>query len=260
MSRALAFALGLALIALPAGAEDPAEIEEPVADSVQGDPWEPFNRRIFAFNETLDRYALEPVATGWDYALPDRVQTSIGNFFDNLQLPVRFANDVLQLKLWQAYETLWRALINSSVGVGGLFDVASMWEVKKSDEDFGQTLGYWGTPPGPYLVLPLLGPSNPRDTVGMAADSFASVPPYFLPLWITASGRAVDVVNDRAAVLETIREERKAAFDWYAAVRSAFTQYRENRVHDRPDEPEDSDAPEADEDLYGFDEDEEEQP
>ena len=270
MRRALAAGVLLALLGLPVAAlaqdddlyADPEESEEePSAEPAQAeaepagseiDPWEPMNRRIFAFNETVDRYALEPVATGWDFVLPDRVQTSITNFRDHLVLPTRFANDVLQLKLWQAYETAWRAIVNTTVGVGGLFDVASMWKIKKSDEDFGQTLGYWGVPPGPYLVLPLLGPSSPRDAAGSAVDRGTLVHPWFVPFYVSWALTGVEVVNQRAAALETIREERKAAFDWYAAVRSAYRQYRQNQVEDRPEEVK---GASDDDDLY-FDDDE----
>ena len=266
MARALAAAVLLALLAGPPGAveadadddvQGPASAQDdPQTDgNHRGDPWESFNRHIFAFNEAVDRYALEPVATGWDVVVPHRVETCLSNFFENLLLPTRFANDVLQLKLWKAYETLWRAVVNTTVGLGGFFDPASAWQIYKSDEDFGQTLGYWGTPPGPYLVLPLLGPSSPRDTAGMVVDSMAYLPPYFLPLWVTASGRAVDVVNRRALVLETLREERKSAFDWYAAVRSAYTQYRENHVRDRAEKPAEPKEASHDEDLYEVDED-----
>jgi phospholipid-binding lipoprotein MlaA len=263
MRPVLAAALGFALLAHPAGA-----VEEGAGDDVQagspeaespaeqsdgvGDPWEPMNRHIFSFNEALDRYALEPVATGWDKVVPERLQTAFGHFFENLALPVRFANDLLQAKPVQAYETFWRAVVNTTFGLGGFLDVASAHGIVKSDEDFGQTLGYWGTPPGPYLVLPLLGPSSPRDTVGMAVDSFGSVYTYFVPFWASAAVRTVNIVNARAALLETIREERAAAFDWYAAVRSAHTQYRENRVRDRAEEEEGaSDG----EDLYYVDDD-----
>jgi phospholipid-binding lipoprotein MlaA len=215
------------------------------------DPWEGMNRKIFAFNEGVDRWVLEPAAKGWDWAMPERVQTCVGNFFDHLVLPVRFANDVLQAKPAAAYETLWRAVINSTVGLGGLFDPASTWTVAKSNEDFGQTLGRWGTPSGPYLVLPLLGPSSPRDTVGTVVDRFGYVATYFVPFYVSASASGVDIVNARAAALETIAAERKAAFDFYSAVRSAFLQYRENQVRDRAEDPEDA---EYEEELYYFDE------
>lgn len=215
------------------------------------DPWEAMNRPVFAFNEGVDRIVLEPVATGWDKVVPEPVQECIGNFFDHLQLPVRFANDVLQGKPRDAYETAWRAVINSVVGLGGLFDPASHWEVHESDEDFGQTLGTWGVPPGPYWVLPLLGPSNPRDAAGMLVDRAAAVAGYFVPVYVSVSAGALDIVNARAAVLEDIRAERESAFDFYSFVRSSYIQYRENRVRDRVDEPDDQTD---DEDLYYFDE------
>jgi phospholipid-binding lipoprotein MlaA len=269
MARALAAALLLALLA-PAGAieaEPASDVQgaaavpaEPSSDGharSPGDPWEPFNRKIFAFNETVDHYALEPIATGWNTVVPDRVETCLANFFDNLQMPVHFANDLLQGKPWKAYETVWRVVVNTTVGLGGFFDPASAWQIYKSNEDFGQTLGVWGTPPGPYLVLPLLGPSSPRDATGMAVEAAATFPIswYFIPTYVSVPARSVDIVNRRALALETIREERKAAFDWYAAVRSAFTQYRENQVRDRaeaPKEPQET----QEEDLYGLDEDE----
>jgi len=236
-------------VALPLVQADVDEREAQDGGGASKDPWEGMNRKIFAFNEGVDRWFLEPVATGWDWAVPEPVQRSIGNFFDNLWLPVRFANDALQLKPRDAYETLWRAVINSTVGIGGLFDPASAWTVVKSDEDFGQTLGAWGVPPGPYLVLPLLGPSSPRDTVGLVVDRAGYVPSYFVPFYVSLSAAGTDIVNERAGALEDIRAEREAAFDFYTAVRSAFIQYRENRVRDRADDP----AEDEDEDgLYYY--------
>ena len=266
MARALAAALLLGLLAAPAAAQEAnggGDVQgatsadpDPAGARSPWDPWEHFNRKIFAFNEDVDHYALEPIATGWDFVMPHRVETCISNFFENLALPMRFTNDLLQLKPWKAYETLWRAVINTTVGIGGLFDVASAWEVYKSDEDFGQTLGYWGTPAGPYLVLPLLGPSSPRDAAGLVVDTipYGYIPPYSLiPWYASISGTAVNVVNRRALALVTIREERKAAFDWYSAARSAYTQYRENLVHDRAAAPTKTGAT-PDEDLYDVDE------
>lgn len=230
-----------------------AGVEETRNPRSHDDPWEGMNRKTFAFNEGVDRYFLEPVATGWDWLLPKRVQRSIGNFYQNTLQPVRFANELLQAKPRAAYETAWRLAINSTVGIGGLFDPASSWNVAKSDEDFGQTLGRWGTPPGPYLVLPVLGPSSPRDASGRVVDSLGYVATYFVPFYVGVSAAAVDAVNARAGALETIRAERKAAFDFYTAVRSAYLQYRENRVRDRAAAPVEE---EAGEDLYYFDEDE----
>jgi phospholipid-binding lipoprotein MlaA len=232
--------------------ETAAESDADADTHAVNDPWEGMNRRIWAFNEFLDRYALEPIATGWDFVMPTRVETCIDNFFDNLQTPFYFANDLLQGKPWQAYETFWRAILNTTLGVGGLFDPASYYTILKSDEDFGQTLGVWGMPPGPYLVLPFLGPSNPRDTAGLAVEAGAAFPIgwYLIPSYVSVPANAVDIVNRRALALETIREERKAAFDWYAAARNAAISYRENQVRDRAEEPEGA----SDEDLYEVEE------
>jgi phospholipid-binding lipoprotein MlaA len=227
-------------------AEEPADSDAP---SDVNDPWEGMNRHTWAFNETLDRYALEPIATGWDFVMPKRVETCVENFFDNLQTPFHFVNDVLQGKPWDAYETFWRAIVNTTLGVGGLFDPASYYTILKSDEDFGQTLGVWGMPPGPYLVLPFLGPSNPRDTAGLAVEAGAAFPIgwYLIPTYVSAPANAVEIVNRRALALETIREERKAAFDWYAAARNASVRYRENQVRDRAEK---SEGASNDDDLY----------
>lgn len=220
-------------------------------DRAPGDPWEGMNRAIFNFNEALDGYVLEPVATGWDWVVPAPVQQSVGNVFDHLALPMHFANDVLQWKFYQAGETAWRAVINSTLGVAGLFDPATHFTVLRSDEDWGQTLGAWGVPAGPYLMLPLLGPSNPRDAAGLVVNSATGVLGWFAPFYISAPAAAVDVVNDRAALLEDIRAERASAFDFYAAVRNASVSFRANQVRDKV---ETDDA--EDEDLYYFDEDE----
>jgi phospholipid-binding lipoprotein MlaA len=253
------------LLAPPAAADageapGPADVQADVdapgtpSEGTPGDPWEPMNRRVFGFNEGVDRWFLEPVATGWDRAVPEVAQRSIGHFFDNLAMPVRMVNELLQAKPMKAYETLWRFAMNTAYGVGGLIDVASHFDVYESDEDFGQTLGYWGVPPGPYWVIPLLGPSSPRDATGLALGSTVGIVTFFvpIPIYVTAPATAVDTVNDRAAALESIRAEREAAFDFYTAVRSAYTQYRENRVRDQVDEP--AEDAQQDDDLYYLDE------
>jgi len=207
------------------------------------------NRGIFWFNEQADRWVLEPVATGWDWVMPDPVQTALGKLFDNARFPIVFANDLLQAKPRQAAEDVARFVLNTTVGVAGLFDPASRLGLEANFEDFGQTLGYWGVPPGPYLVLPLVGPSSPRDTVGLAVDSATRVYPFFLDWWINLAITGTDRINQRALVLEMIREERKSAFDFYAFARSAHVQHRENLVKDSEQEPTD-----VSDDLYYFDE------
>jgi phospholipid-binding lipoprotein MlaA len=270
--RTAPLALLLVLAALAATAQDDALVRPPDSGAAQApaaaedvdweegeslvwDPFESVNRGIFQLNETLDAWIMEPVATGWDFVLPTRVQLCIHNFFTHLTLPVRFANDVLQLKLVKAFDDTGRFVVNTLVGVGGLFDPAShLAGIPQHDEDFGQTLGRWGVPPGPYLVLPLLGPSNPRDGIGLAVDSVGAIQTFFLSFPILASAAAVNALNDRSLTLEQVRAEREAAFDFYAAVRTGYSQFRESLVRDRAIKPQ----PEsADDDLYYLDDEEE---
>jgi phospholipid-binding lipoprotein MlaA len=212
------------------------------------DPWQAFNRQTFAFNDALDRAVLEPVATAWHF-LPDIVESGVSNFFENLGVPWTFANDLLQAKPIAAGHDLTRFLLNSTVGVAGFIDVASRIDVEENAEDFGQTLGFWGIPPGPFLMLPVFGPSNPRDTAGRVADVIGNPFFYVSPGWIGTAAGAVELVNARAQVLEVIRGEREAALDYYVFLRDAYTQNRRRRIHgDVLSQP-------ADEDLYHVDED-----
>lgn len=221
-------------------------------EAVVRDPLEPLNRGVFWFNEQVDRFALEPVARGWAWIAPEVARRSLRNFFENLRFPIQLANHVLQAKPGGAVTDVGRFVVNSTVGIAGLFDPATRLGWETSREDFGQTLGVWRLPAGPYLVLPLLGPSNPRDTVGLAADGAAAVYPYFVPLWASAAAATTDVVNRRSFLLEEVRENRRSAFDYYVFVRNAYLQYRENQVRDS-----EGGAPaELDEDLYYWEEEE----
>jgi phospholipid-binding lipoprotein MlaA len=223
------------------------------ADDDVHDPLEGMNRGVFWFNERVDRYFLEPVATAWDRALPDPVQTHLRQAAANLGTPVVLVNDVLQAKPVDAIEDIVRFVINSTLGLAGLFDPAAAFGVAPNHEDFGQTLGYWGLPAGPYLMLPFLGPSNPRDGVGLLVDGFAQPLSYLVPGYVTFAIGATHVVNERSLLLEEVRENRKSAFDFYAFVRNAYVQYRENLVADRSD---DDEAAETEDDLYYLDENE----
>ena len=229
---------GLLLAASPA-----APAAEPAGDdAAQDDPWEPMNRKVFGFNEKLDAWVLEPVATGWDFVMPDPVERSIQRFYRNLGSPVNFVNNLLQAKPEAAITDFGRFLVNSTVGIGGLFDPAGAWlRMPESDEDFGQTLGVWGVPPGPYLVLPFFGPSNPRDTGGMVFDYGLNGYTWFFPWYVNLGLTSVRIVNQRSRLLETIREERKDAFDFYVAVRNAYVQRRESQVADQEPKGEESD-------------------
>ena len=226
-SRAQLLAFVFALLGLacaPAGAAD--------GDQADADPIEGFNRGMFWFNDHVDTYVLVPVATVWDKVMPNRVQRSIGNFFDNLRFPIVTINNLLQAKFKSAGSDVGRFLVNTTVGVAGFFDPASDWGLEKHNEDFGQTLGYWGVPPGPYLVLPILGPSDVRDGAGLVPDGFMAVYPWFVGFVYTISARAVDVVNTRSMYLKQVEEAKAASIDYYSAVRNAYIQRRKSLVND----------------------------
>jgi len=225
-----------------------ADPTDPTSSSTDvNDPWEGMNRGIFRFNEGLDRWALEPVAKGWDFVMPDPVERSISKFFTNIRFPVVFLNNLLQGKGLHAVHDLGRFLINTTVGVAGFFDPASHLGLPQHDEDFGQTLGYWGVPPGPYLVLPLLGPSSPRDTVGLGVDTATQAYRFFLPWWINLPVAATDVINTRSSFLEQYAAERRDAIDLYAFRRNLHIESRENLVNDR------AETSDVDDDLYHVD-------
>ena len=223
------------------------------------DPLEPMNRSIFWFNEQADRFVLAPVAKGWDFVVPDLVQTGVANVFDNLSMPVVLLNDLLQGKPGAGFYDLLRILFNTTLGIGGIFDVASAVDIPDNDEDFGQTLAVWGVPSGPYLVLPILGPASPRHGVGMAADAFTRPLGYFIPLWASAALFSLDTINTRAIYDDEITASRESALDFYIFVRNAYRQNREHKIRDGAPDEEGAINAESDEDLYYFDEELEEE-
>jgi phospholipid-binding lipoprotein MlaA len=214
---ALLLACAAALAA--AGCATPGETSE-------ADPWEGFNRRIFWFNEQLDEYALEPVARGWDAMTSPRVQRSVDDFFNNLAMPVHLVNNVAQGKLGDAGIELARFVVNTTVGLLGFFDPATGWGLPDKPEDFGQTLAVWGLPSGPYLMLPIFGPSNPRDTVGLVGDGITYEAAYDEAGEVMLGARVIDIVNTRAQLLQPLREARQASVDYYVFVRNAYLQRR----------------------------------
>jgi phospholipid-binding lipoprotein MlaA len=209
------------------------------------DPFENLNRKMFRFNDEVDVWVLAPTATGWKKIAPERVRTSVSNFFGNLRFPIVTINDLLQGKVKASAVDVGRFGVNTTVGVLGFFDPASRWGLEKHDEDFGQTLAVWGVPPGPYLVLPFLGPSNPRDATGLGVDTAFSVTPFFVEWYILAGARVFDIVNERSFVLTEVENAKAASFDYYAFVRNAYVQRRRALILDSA-EP----APEENEDLY----------
>ena len=199
------------------------------ASPAERDPWEGFNRAVFTFNDTLDFYVLKPVATGYDKAMPDPLQDGVTNFFNNVGEIRTIFNDLLQLKLKQAGLDTTRFIVNTTVGVFGFIDIGSRIGLDRHDEDFGQTLGYWGVGSGPYLVLPLLGPNTLRDSAGLVPDYYIS--PYNTVDHDLArySIRAVDIVDLRAGLLDA---EKLIAGDRYTFFRDAYLQRRDFLVSD----------------------------
>ncbi len=195
------------------------------------DPWESFNRVVFRFNDTLDTYALKPVAKGYNRVMPQRLNDGVTNVFNNLGEPKNLANNALQGKFHAAGIDLSRLLLNTTVGALGVFDVASRMGLARSDEDLGQTLGYWGVESGPYLVLPLLGPSTVRDGSTLAVESYARYSYRgqmdHVPSRNTATG--VDLLDTRADLLA---HERLVRGDKYRFIRNVWLQNREFKVKD----------------------------
>jgi phospholipid-binding lipoprotein MlaA len=193
------------------------------------DPWEGFNRTVFVFNDTLDFYVLKPAATGYDKAMPDPLQSGVTNFFNNIGEVRTIANDLFQLKLSQAGLDSTRFLVNTTVGVFGFIDIGSRIGLERHDEDFGQTLGYWGVGSGPYLMLPFLGPSTLRDSAGMVPDYY--IAPYSDIEHSTTrySVRVVEILDMRANLLEI---EKLVAGDRYTFFRDAYLQRRDYEVKD----------------------------
>jgi len=195
------------------------------------DPIEPFNRGMFWFNDKLYFYLLKPVARGWRWLIPHPGQVALANVFSNLATPVRMINAGLQGKFGDAGNELNRFAINTTIGIGGMFDSAKAhFNIKKKDEDTGQTLGYYGVGPGPYLVLPFFGPSSARDGIGLLADSRLDLVYYLWEdqdYWATI---ILEVINKTALDKDTYEGIKKDALDPYLFVRDAYAQYRQNLV------------------------------
>lgn len=210
------------------------------------DPLEGFNRTMFEFNDTLDKAALKPAAEAYQSVLPSFVQTGIGNFFGNLGDVWTAVNNFLQGKIEAGALDVVRVTANSTLGVLGLFDIASDSGVPKHQEDFGQTLGYWGVPSGPFVVLPFFGPSTVRDTTALPLDIYGNPWAYKEPTRWRNVGTVVRVIDKRAALLDASNLLEDAALDRYQFVRDAYMQRRLSQVYDGDPPPmestEDQDA------------------
>jgi phospholipid-binding lipoprotein MlaA len=221
-------------------------------DGDEYDPWEPVNANIFEFNLKVDRYVLKPVAKGYDFILPDVVQVGISNIFTNLRFAPRFLNNVFQGKIKGAGIEVGRFLINSTVGLAGFFDLATKIDLVTPEEDLGQTLGFYGVRPGPYLVLPLLQPFTVRDFVGYVGDVFLNPINWLVVPIIEVDGipsviahknrmtssiiqygaRVGEVVNERSRNLQKFQGVEEATLDLYTAVRNAYLQKRAQAIRE----------------------------
>lgn len=232
MQALLRLSLPLALLMLSGCAAAPAKRDP-------RDPWERFNRTTYAFNDRLDKAVARPVARGYQKITPGFVRTGVSNFFNNLNTPTTIVNDVLQFQVKYFFADTGRFVLNSTLGLAGFFDPASAAGLEKRSADFGQTLGKWGIGTGPYLVLPVLGPSDVRDAFGRVGDRYTSIPTYTLN-WVQGTGEFVaEAVDARYRLLatETLLEN---AYDKYAFVRNAYLQRRDFLVHgERPASDED---------------------
>lgn len=201
------------------------------------DPFESSNRTIFAFNKAVDKAVIHPVVKGYRFIVPEPGRKGLRNFLRNLKSPVTLANEVLQGDVDGAGKVVLRAVVNTLVGAGGLFDVAGREGYEYEQEDFGQTLGAWGVGHGPYLVLPILGPSSARDYAGYIVDSFADPLRWYLfnidkEGWYYAKV-GVEYLDLRESLVDVLEELEKSSIDYYAAVRSTYYQRREALVRDQ---------------------------
>lgn len=211
------------------------------------DPFETFNRGVFRFNDTVDEAVLQPAAKAYRDALPSPVRTGVNNFFGNLGDVWSLANSVLQLKLQYSAETFMRLNVNTLLGLGGLLDIATEIGIDRHPEDFGQTLGYWGMPPGPYVVLPLYGPSTLRDTAAFPIDRYADPLLAIRDIPVRNGLTLLRVVDGRSSFLRASQLLDDAALDKYSFTRDAWLQKRRYDIYDGnppelPDEPDDPPA------------------
>jgi len=205
------------------------------------DPLEPINRVVYKFNDGVDTVLFRPAAEFYRFIVPEFARTGVSNFFSNLNDVIVLVNNLLQGKVTRAGSDLCRLIVNTTIGVLGLFDVATLMELEKHNEDFGQTLGYWGIGDGPYLVLPLLGPSSARDTVGWVGDFYAWPVTYVDDDRTRYILIGVRFISLRADLLEATRILETAALDPYEFVRDAYLQRRRNLVYDGKPPPDEDD-------------------
>jgi phospholipid-binding lipoprotein MlaA len=196
-------------------------------DAPDYDPWQPFNEAMFTFNhDVLDRFLVKPAATGWELVVPQPARKSIARAFDNMEMPRRFVNNLLQLRPIGAGTEVARFIVNTTVGLAGLFDVAELIALDKSDADTGQTFALYGIAAGPYLVLPTMPPLTVRDAIGRAADGMLDPIGYFLPFVANQVKSVVSAVNERSLNLKLYADVEESVLDLYSAARNGYLQRR----------------------------------
>lgn len=236
-----ALGLAVACVAAPGSAR---------AQEMASDPWEGTNRQLFAVHEAVDNAVLEPVARGYRAVTPQLVRTGITNFLRNLRAPVTLANDLLQGELTRAGTTVARFGVNTTIGLGGVLDPAETLGLEFHEEDFGQTLGAWGVEAGPYVFIPLLGPTNVRDATGRVVD-FAFDPLTWARFDEAGEARAIrtgaTAVSAREALIEPVDDVRRDSVDPYVSIRTTYSLLRQSAVRNGQDSA--TDLPNFDEDF-----------
>ncbi len=260
------FALGVFTLGLAQICEEAALAQDPSAANLQApvseldDPLEGFNRGVFWFNDQLYVYILRPVAKGYDAITPNPVQKGVHNFFSNLRYPIFLVSDLFQFKFEQAGEHTLRFLINTTIGIVGVMDVAKDFDLPEHVEDFGTALGYHGVQSGPYIVIPLLGPSNVRDLFGRVIDTFLN-PLYYLTyieedsvkVPVIVGLKILETTDDVNRAREAIDLVKESSLDPYLYIQSAYNQRRQNLIYDnKPPKPEGE--PVSDEPNFDLDE------
>ena len=231
--------LAVALLALgtacstvpPAGSPATGAAPAAVVATNPADPWEAWNRKVFAFNDAIDDAVLKPVAQAWRDWVPQLVRTGVGNVFGNIGDVWSTANHFLQGKVGSGFEMGMRVITNTFFGIGGLLDPATEMRLPRRSEDFGQTLGVWGFGPGPYVVLPFMGPSSLRDAVGLPLDRYYSAPTWVFDVDAYLAS-ALQLINLRADLLATTQLLNEVSLDRYSFVRDAHLSRRLNQVYD----------------------------
>ena len=226
------FTLVVLLLSLTSGCTTLKSTDD-VSKQISADPLEGFNRTMYGFNKTADKVILKPVSQAYNYVLPKPAKKSVGNFFDNLAEPLNIVNNVLQGKGYRALDSTYRLVINSTVGILGLFDVATYFKIEEAQEDLGQTFAAWGIKPGPYIMLPLLGPTNLRDGIGRIGETAVYYPNEIIT---DSDGAAIaltvlDVVDNRAELLP-LDDLLESQVDQYSFVKSAYESNRVNKIYD----------------------------